>query len=65
MSDHLKGNFVGWFLPNQINRFITVHKLIKSRKMKYISLISNRDRFDQPGTHWWSILDIHPKNAIS
>lgn len=24
----------------------------------------NTDRIDKKGTHWWSFLDIHPKNKI-
>ena len=32
--------------------------------MRYSFLVLNTDRSDKPGRHWWSILDIHPKNAV-
>ena len=32
--------------------------------MKCSSLISNMDRYDKQGTHWWSILDLHPKKEV-
>lgn len=42
---------VGDFLSNQINTLIIIDKLMKNKQMKYPYLISNTDRFDQPGTH--------------
>lgn len=32
--------------------------------MKCPSLVSNMDRYDKQGTHWWSILDLHPKKEV-
>ena len=29
---------------------------------KYPFIISNTDRSDKNGTHWWSILNISPKS---
>ena len=37
---------------------------MKARGVKYPFLISNTDRSDKKETHWWSILDIHPKTEI-
>ena len=37
---------------------------MKNEQMKYGFLISNIDRSDKPGTHWCSILDIHPRKAV-
>ena len=51
---------LGVFASNQINYFINFHKMIK-KDAKYPVLIANTDRMDKGGTHWWSILDLHPK----
>ena len=29
-----------------------------------VFIITNTDADDKPGIHWWSILDIEPKNDI-
>ena len=33
-------------------------------RKKYPFLISNMDRSDQGGTHWWSIMNISPKSEL-
>ena len=43
---------------------ISFHSLTKNEDVKYPFLISNTDRVDRRGTHWWSILDIHRKKEI-
>ena len=57
-NDDLKVNFAGVFASNEINYLISFHSLIKNKDAKYIFLISNTDRADRPGTHWWSIVGI-------
>ena len=37
---------------------------MKNKYMKNGSLISNTDRSDKLSTHWFSLLDIHQKNAV-
>ena len=59
-NEHLKKKFVGVFLLNHTNKFININQLLKNKQMRYGFLISNTNRSDQPGTHWWSILDIQP-----
>ena len=34
---------------------------MKEKDPKYPFMISNTDRSDKDGTHWWNILDLHPK----
>ena len=34
------------------------------KKFVGIFIITNTDADDKPGIHWWSILDIEPKNDI-
>ena len=62
-NDHHKINFLAVFLSNQFNKFTGFSKFFKSRQLKYSFLISKTDRSDKFVTHWWSILDIHPRNA--
>ena len=57
-SDLLQ-NFVGVFPCDKMNKFLDFKKIIKGKK--YPFLISNTDRSDKKGTHWWSILDIDGK----
>ena len=64
-DEDLKNNFIGVFPSNYINRFISYHSIIKDRlKVKYPFIITNTDRSDRAGTHWWSFLDLHPKKEI-
>ena len=37
---------------------------MKKHNVKYSFIISNTDRSDKNGTHWWTILDLHPENQI-
>ena len=45
-----------------MNRFID-HASMISNKGKYPFIIANTDN-NEPGVHWWSILDIEPKTNI-
>ena len=55
--------FVYVFPSNEINLFIDLHKIMISKGSIYSYLTSDADQSDKPGTHWCSILDLHPKNA--
>ena len=46
-----------------MNKFID-HAAIISESGKFRFVITNTDPDDKPGVHWWSILDIEPKNDI-
>ena len=37
---------------------------MKNRSNKYRFAIFNTDKYTQPGKHWWSFLDIQPKNNL-
>ena len=63
-DNDIKENFVGVFPSNYINKFISFHEMAKEKTKKYSFIIMNTDRSDKPGTHWWSFLDLHPKNEI-
>ena len=62
-EDDLISSFLGVFPSNYINKFID-HAAMISSKGKYPFIIANTDNSKKPGTHWWSILDIEPKNDI-
>ena len=46
-----------------MNKFIN-HAAMISDRGKYPFIIANTDASDKPGVHWWSILDIEPRNNI-
>ena len=41
------------------------HSLIKEKNAKYPFMISNTERSNENGAHWWSILDSHPTDQSS
>ena len=56
----LINNFDGVFSSDKID----FHGIMKERSAKYLFLVSNTDRAETTGTHWWEILDVHPKTEI-
>ena len=62
-DEGLLENFVGVFPSNRMSRFIN-HAAMISESGKYLLVIANTDADNKPGVHWWSILDIEPKNDI-
>ena len=62
-DEDLLENFVGVFPSNYMNKFIN-HAAMTSGKGKYPFIVANTDASNKPGVHWWSILDIEPRNDI-
>ena len=62
-DEDLLENFVGVFPSNRVNTFIN-HAAMISESGKYPFVIANTDADNKPGIHWWSILDIEPRNNI-
>ena len=60
----LLDNFVGVFSSNYMNRFINHSAMIEDKKGKYPFIIANTDASNKEGTHWWSIIDIEPRNEL-
>lgn len=50
------------FPSDKINKFVMFARMMPGKKYPFI--ISNTNRSDQPGTHWWSILNILPKSEL-
>ena len=62
-DEDLLNNFVGVFPSNYMNKFIN-HAAMIENFGKLTFIIANTDSSEKPGMHWWSILDIEPKNDI-
>ena len=62
-DEDLLENFVRVFPSNRMNRFIN-HTAMISESGKYPFVIANTDADNKPGVHWWSIIDIEPRNDI-
>ena len=62
-DEDLLENFVGVFPSNCMNKFIN-HAAMISDRGKYPFIIAYTDASDEPGVHWWSILDMDPRNDI-
>ena len=58
-NDDLNKNFIGVFPSDKFNKFIMFKTMMLGKKCPFI--ISNTDRSDKNGMHWWSSLNISPK----
>ena len=60
-NEDLKKNYMGTYSIDPITRYINFYEIIKIRNAKYPFAIFNTDKETEPGIHWWSFMDIHPK----
>ena len=63
-NEELKKNYMGTHSIDSINKYINFYEIIKRRNAKYPFEIFNTDKENEPGVHWWSFLDIDPKNSL-
>ena len=56
--------YMGIYSIDSITKHINFHEIIKRRNGKYPFAIFNTDKENEPGVHWWSFIDIHPKNNL-
>ena len=63
-DDNLKTIFVGVFPSNYVVKCISFHRMIAEKKGHYPFITMNTDCSNKSGTHWWSFLDLHPKQEI-
>ena len=61
-NEEINKNVLGVFSSDKINKFIMFEKIMPGKKCSFI--ISNTDRSDEGGIHWWSILNISPKSKL-
>ena len=55
---------MGTYSIDSITKYINFYEIIRHRNAKYPFAIFNTDKESEPGKHWWSFLDIHPKNNL-
>ena len=53
---------MGTYSIDSITKYINFYEIIKQRNTKYLYAIFNTDKEKEPGFHWWSFIDIQPKN---
>ena len=63
-NEDLKKNYMGTYSIDSITKYINFYEIIKRRNGKYPFAIFNTDKENEPGVHWWSFIDIHPKNNL-
>ena len=59
-----KKNYMCTYSIDSITKYINFYEVIKRRNAKYPFAIFNTDKENEPGIHWWSFIDIHPKNNL-
>ena len=62
-NKELKENYKGTFSIDSVTKYIDFYS-IKNRNAKYPFAIFNTAKENEPGKHWWSFLDIQPKNNL-
>ena len=55
---------MGTYSMNSITKYMNFYEIIKRRNGKYPFAIFNTDKENELGVHWWSFMDIHPKNNL-
>ena len=55
---------MGTYSIDSITKYINFYEIIKQRNAKYPFGIFNTDKEKEPGIHWWSFIDIQPKNNL-
>ena len=49
---------------DSITKYINFYEIIQQRNAKYPFAIFNTDKEKEPRIHWWSFIDIKPKNSL-
>ena len=60
-NEDLKKSYMGVYSMDSITRYVKFYEIIRKRNAKYPFAIFNTDRHNEPGTHWWSFMDIYLK----
>ena len=55
---------MGTYSIDSITKYINFYEIIKQRSTKYLFAVFNTDKENESGIHWWSFMDIHPKNKL-
>ena len=57
-KEDLKNIYMGTYSIDSITRYINFYEIIKRRNTKYLFPIFNTNKENEPGVHWWSVMDI-------
>ena len=60
----LRKNYWGTCSIDPITKQINFYEIIRKRNGKYPFTIFNTDKENEPCVHWWSFMDMHPKNNL-
>ena len=63
-NEELQKNYMGTYSIDSITKYIGFYSIIKKRNAQYPFAIFNTAKENEPGKHWWSFLDIRPKNSL-
>ena len=55
---------MGTFSIDSVTKYIDFYSIMKNRNTKYPFAIFNTSKENEPGTQWWSFLDIQSKNNL-
>ena len=55
---------MGTYSIDSIAKYINVYEIIKRKNVKYPFALFNTDKENEPGVHWWRLLDIDQKNNL-
>ena len=55
---------MGTYSIDSMTKYTNFYEIIKRRNATYPFAIFNTEKHTGPGKHWWSFMDIHPKNNL-
>ena len=55
---------MGTYSIDSITKYINFYQIIKQSNANYPFEIFNTDKEKEPGVHWWSFINIQPKNNL-
>ena len=63
-NEDLKKYYMGTYSIDSITKYTNFYEIMKRGNSKYLYAIFNAERENEPGVHWWSFIDINPKNNL-
>ena len=63
-NEDLKKNFKTVMSSDLLTKLVNFKKMLKTEKAPYPFIVINTSRHNKPGVHWWSFLNIDPKNKL-
>ena len=63
-NEDIKKNFKRVMSSDSLTQFVNFKKILKTEKAPYSFITMNTSRKNEPGVHWWRVLNIGPKNEL-